>query len=106
MLLIENLTLEDALHDLGIINTLAQIYWVQQGYTVTQGRLIPKNAATGEDVPEVEITTWDNIFKQDDKFYFISPTPRFPNWVEWAEQYLQTAPKGIEIERDYEEIIR
>lgn len=57
---------------LGAINSMAGQYWIDQGYTVTNGELIGKK--NGVDNPAAAHTiTWDEIKQSpDDTFYFSS----------------------------------
>ena len=59
---------------LNLINQMAADYWMAQGYTVTNGQLIGKNAATGQDMPESARTvSWDIVqTSPDNRFYFAS----------------------------------
>lgn len=57
---------------LGAINAMASQYWLEQGYTVTNGELIGKK--NGVDNPAAARTiTWDNVkTSPDNTFYFSS----------------------------------
>lgn len=59
---------------LAAINNMAAAYWRGLGYTVTNGQLIGKNAATGEDMLDSAKTiTWDTVkASPDNTFYFAS----------------------------------
>lgn len=77
-------SLEAAQACLAAINAVAQSYWLSQGYSVANGTLIGKNAASGEDMPEaVRTSTWAQIEAMEGgKFGFYSPSnsPRFALW--------------------------
>ena len=91
-LILEFDTLQEAQACLGAINALAAVWWQTQGYTVIDGKLIGKNALTGEDEPNSQVTTtWAEILENGEKYYFYSPSnnPRFPNWKEELERGLE-----------------
>lgn len=72
---------------LGIINQLAAAYWQSQGYTVIDGQLIGKNAATGEDMPDSAKTiTWDVVQLSPDNTYYFSDPAQNPNFSLWLER--------------------
>ena len=59
---------------LAAINASAVNYWSEQGYSFIEGKLVGKNAATGNDEPDSVLTfTWDNVKESPDgRFYFSS----------------------------------
>jgi hypothetical protein len=59
---------------LGDINSMAESYWLDQGYTVTNGQLIGKK--NGVDNPDAARTlTWDEVKESPNgTFYFTSLT--------------------------------
>ncbi len=58
---------------LSAINALAAQWWQAQGYTVIDGQLVGKNAATGEDMPDAAKTvTWDEVREAPDGTFYIS----------------------------------
>jgi len=73
-LILEFLTKLQAETCLTAINDMAAAYWLDLGYTVVNGQLIGKNAATGEDMPDSAKTiTWDVVkTSPDGTFYFAS----------------------------------
>lgn len=77
-------SIEAAQACLAAINAVAQNYWQSQGYSVQDGALIGKNAASGEDEPMAARTVaWAQIEDMDGgKFGFYSPgnAPRFALW--------------------------
>ena len=97
ILIIEFPTQESANQGLYIINLIAAAYWQSQGYTVIDGQLIGKNAATGEDMPNSARTiTWDTVKQSpDNTFYFTSPSSeeRFSLWRD-------SLPEGVTMPSD------
>ena len=95
--IIEFSTQQDAETGLAIVNQIASAWWQSQGYTVIDGELVGKNAATGQDEPEATKTkTWDIVKESPDgTFYFTSPATdaRFVDW----RSYL---PKGVTMPED------
>lgn len=75
-MILEFTTQAEAQACLDAINTMAIQYWTDQGYTVENGELISKNAATGEDEPHKQRTTTWAVIKEspDGTFYFKSLT--------------------------------
>tara|TARA_R110000851_G_scaffold65043_1_gene147854 strand:- start:206 stop:526 length:321 start_codon:yes stop_codon:yes gene_type:complete len=73
-LILEFSTRIEAQTCLGAIDAMAADYWVEQGYTVTNGQLIGKK--NGVDNPSAARTlTWDAVEESPDgTFYFSSLT--------------------------------
>lgn len=90
-------TREEADLGLAIINMVAELWWIQQGYTVIDHQLVPKNAATGEDdLMAARTITWDEVqYSPTQVYYFTSPTSdeRFANWRSFL-------PAGIVLPED------
>ena len=62
-----------------IVNQMAEAFFAEQGYTITdingQHAVVGKNAASNEDNPEALTLTWDEVKQSpDDTFYFTSLT--------------------------------
>lgn len=82
---------------LSVINQIAAGWWQSQGYTVIDGQLIGKNAATGEDMPERARTlTWDVPKLSPDKTWYITSPASSPNFKDWRS-YL---PEGVSFPDD------
>ena len=83
-LILEFSTQEAAQACLDAINSLAAQWWVSQGYTVIDGQLIGKNAATGQDQPDRARTiTWAEIQQSPENTYYfasLSNDEKFKNW--------------------------
>ncbi len=97
LLILEFATQTEAETGLSIINQIASAWWQSQGYTVINGELVGKNAATGQDDPTATKTeTWDVVKESPDgTFYFTSPSTdtRFVDW----RNYL---PEGVKLPED------
>lgn len=95
--IIEFSTQLEAETGLAIVNQIAAAWWQSQGYTVIDGELVGKNAATGQDEPTATKTeTWDIVKESPDgTFYFTSPATdaRFVDW----RSYL---PEGVSMPED------
>ena len=65
----------DAQTCLDDVNNQICQYWQQQGYTVINGQIVGKSAATGQDDPSAAMTiSWDEVKESPDStFYFSSP---------------------------------
>lgn len=96
-LIIEFPTQAESEQGLSIINMIAAAYWQSQGYTVIDGQLIGKNAATGLDMPDSAKTiTWDEVKKSpDNTFYFTSPRID-EKFIAWRE----LLPDGVTMPSD------
>lgn len=89
-------TNEQAHAALNVINSIAAAWWSSQGYSVDNGELIGRNAASGKDEPSAARTvTWAAIEKRNDKFYIysLSNDTRFQNWRDFL-------PEGVELPQD------
>lgn len=96
-LILEFPTQASAEQGLYIINLIAAAYWQSQGYTVIDGQLIGKNAATGEDMPESARTlTWDVPKLSPDKTWCITSPASSENFKDWRS-YL---PEGVSFPDD------
>lgn len=86
-LILEFDTLIKAQTCLAVITQLAAAYWQSQGYTVIDGQLIGKNAATGQDMPDSEKTiTWDVVQLSPDNTYYFSDPAANVNYSLWMER--------------------
>ena len=98
-LILEFPTQESAEQGLYIVNLIAAAYWQSQGYTVIDGQLIGKNAATGEDMPNSAKTiTWDTVKQSpDNTFYFTSPSSdeRFSLWRDRLPEGVTMPPDKV-----------
>lgn len=96
-LILEFSTREEAMDALTVINAMAAAWWAGQGYTVQDGQLVGKNAATGQDEPDAQKTTkWADIQEsQDGTFYFpsLSNDARFQDWRDYL-------PEGVSLPED------
>jgi len=90
LLIIEFPTETQANQCVDVINQIAATWWVSQGYTVIDGKLIGKNAATGEDMPDSAMTiTWDiPKLSPNNTWYIASPTsdPKFYAWRDYLPE--------------------
>ncbi len=72
---------------LGLVNQMAATYWVEHGYTVINGELIGKNAATGDDMPKSARTiSWDTVKQSPDNTYYFSSLSNDPRFAKGMEQ--------------------
>ena len=90
-------TIQKAQTCLAVINQLAAVYWVSQGYTVLdtpEGKaLVGKNALTGEDMPDSAMTiTWDVVRELNGSWYITDPATR-PEFSLWEERALAAGYK-------------
>lgn len=96
-LILEFPTQTTAQQGLAVVNAIAAAWWQSQGYTVINGQLIGKNAATGEDMPDSARTlTWDVPKESPDKTWYITSPASSPNFKDWRS-YL---PEGVSFPAD------
>lgn len=97
-MILEFATRPEAEFALQVINQIAAAWWQAQGYTVIDGQLVGKNAATGEDMPDACRTlSWAEIEEGDGTYFFPSPSsdPRFVDWRDYL-------PEGVTMPEDKE----
>lgn len=91
-LIIEFATKEQADFCVTVINQLAAAYWQAQGYTVVDGQLVGKNAATGEDMPDAAKTsTWDIPKQSPDGTWYITSPAVDTHFAAWRDRL----PEGV-----------
>lgn len=91
-LIIEFQTKAQADTCLAVINQIAAAYWTAQGYTVIDGELVPKNAATGEDDLTAQRTkTWDVAKESPDNTWYISSPANDERFLAWRDRL----PEGL-----------
>lgn len=95
-LILEFQTEAEAQAALAVINQIAAQWWAAQGYTVDNGTLIGRNAASGNDEPEKQrTTTWAEITESPEgTFYFpsLSNDPRFADWRDYLPHGVTMPP--------------
>lgn len=77
---------------------LCTIYWTAQGCTVDALGVIPKNAATGEDMPNARrVEMWCEPIEYEGHVYIVDPATdaRFIDWLTWFEQYIGDVPEFV-----------
>lgn len=96
-LIIEFKSQSEAKLALSVIDQIAESWWQSQGYTVIDGELIGKNAATGSDMPDsAKTTTWDEVKYSPAKTWYITSPASSPNFKDWRS-YI---PEGVTIPED------
>lgn len=83
---------------LNVVNQIVQSYLAGLGYTVIDGAVVAKNAATGADNPEALTTTWAipqpiDPGNEDGDWFIVSPSSD-PRFVDWRERI----PESIDIQ--------
>ena len=83
------------------INSLAAQWWQSQGYTVVDGQLVGKNAATGQDEPESAKTiTWGVVKESPDGTFYLPSLRNDPRFIDGLEM-LPADVQGLYEERTF-----
>lgn len=107
-LILSSPTRQSAEAVLSAINALATQWWQAQGYSVINGQLIGKNAATGEDMPESARTlTWDEVHEAPDGTFYISSLrndPRFLNGIDMLPDEVKALFKEMPMPAEWQSV--
>lgn len=85
-LILECQSRESAAAVLDAINVLAGQWWQSQDFTVQDGQLVGRNAATGEDEPgSARTITWDTVKESLDGTFYLTSLRNDPRFVDGIE---------------------